>query len=63
MEKLISTNGAYKVYAEMKEITGAGSTYALKFSTEWDEGKTPEKHQKFIMFLTEQERLALKELL
>lgn len=63
MKKLITQNTSYKVYAEVDSVgTNDGKTY-LKFLTEYDDAKVIEQHQKFIIFLTEDERRTLKEML
>lgn len=63
MQQLISNNNGYKVYAEVdKSGTNDNKTY-LKFSSEYDNTSSNQQHQKFIMFLTEDERKILKDLL
>ena len=63
MKKLISQNGAYKVYAEIDKVSTNDGKSHLKFLTEYDDAKVVDQQQKFIMFLTEDERKTLKDLL
>jgi hypothetical protein len=64
MKQLISQNGGYKVYAEMKQIDYPEKTKVLQFSTEWDNSKSPEtEHVKFTMFLTDDQLSTLKQMI
>lgn len=63
MEKLITQNGGYKVYAQFNKVEKMDDIFALKFLTEWDDANNMEKQQKFIMFLNDEQRKVLKELL
>jgi len=63
MKKLISENSGFKVYADVdKSGANDGKTY-LKLLTEYDDAKAIEQQQKFIMFLTDNERKILKDML
>lgn len=63
MKKLISQNSGFKIYAEVDKVgTTDGKSY-LKFLTEYDDAKIVDQQQKFIMFLSEEERKTLKDLL
>lgn len=63
MKKLITQNADYKVYAEIDTSNAIDGKSYLKFLTEYDDAKVVEQHQKFIMFLSEDERKTLKDLL
>lgn len=63
MKKLISHNGAYKVYAEIDKVsTNDGKSY-LKFSTVYEDAASDEPYQKFITFLSDDERKLLKDMM
>lgn len=63
MPDLISENGAYKVYAELAELKSLRGQFALRFLTEYLDSQNVDKQQKFIMFLNEDERKKLKDML
>jgi hypothetical protein len=64
MKVTVSDNGDYSVHAELTEVISSKKTYALKFSSKLKGAKdSDEEQQKFIMFLSEDERKVLKDLL
>ena len=64
MKTLISDNGGYQVYAELRDYARSNGNRQLRFITVWDNAKDPEGEQvKFEMILTPEQRKLLKEVL
>lgn len=61
--ELITQNGDYKVYIEKIDVDYPEGQIALQFLTEWGSANDPEPQQKFIMFLSSEQRQRLKEIL
>jgi len=64
MKAVISNNEGYKYLVEVKELDHPNGYTHVKFSTEWDSARRNGSEQiKFELFLTEQQRANLKDLL
>jgi hypothetical protein len=64
MKTVISNNNGFKYLVEVKEIEYPKGNTHLKFTTEWDGARRDGSEQKkFEIFLTEQQRANLKDIL
>lgn len=65
MKKLISNNGGYKLFAELKEIPlSKDHEYELRFTTVYEDAKDPNDEQvKFQLILDEQSLSNLTDLI
>lgn len=64
MKKLISNNGGWKTYAEIRECVTPPDLVQLRVLTQWEQGKNPDDLRVVCdIFLNPTERQALKDFL